>query len=180
MPASREQVADTFQRHVERFGYAKTTVEEVAAELGISKKTVYEYFGSKRDIYAYVVDRMAESGRVQMRTVVAELPTWGDKVEALMRFVLAGSRQHIDETSKRDWQQEYEIVGEAFTKSVGDVMLELIEGGISAGEFAFPDPVVAERLVRVMSVEYVLLVREDPALDIDEVVSQATRRFLAK
>lgn len=178
MPASREQVADTFQRHVERYGYAKATVEDVAAELGISKKTVYEYFGSKRDIYAYIVDRVAEGSRAVMREAIAEPETWAGKMEALMRTVLLGARQHIGETSKSDWRQEYEIVGEAFVAATSDVVGEVVEGGIAAGEFEFPDAAVATRLLRAMTLDYVLLVREDPTVDVDEPLIRAARRFL--
>lgn len=38
-------------------GYEAVTVEEVAAEAGVSKPVVYEHFGGKEGLYAVVVDR---------------------------------------------------------------------------------------------------------------------------
>lgn len=178
MPATKDQIADTFERHVARFGYSRATVEDVAAELGISKKTVYEYFSSKKDLYAYVIERLASGTRGELRQAVAGLPSWGEKVEALMRVVQAGARAHIEETSKTDWQQEYEVAAEAFLSAVSDVMRELIDGGIAAGEFTFPDASLAERLVSGMALQYTLMVREDPSLDADEAFAAAVRRFL--
>lgn len=178
MPASKDQIADTFERHVERFGYAKATVEDVAAELGISKKTIYEYFGSKRELYAYVVERVARTWRGELRSAIKDQPTWGAKIETLMRNVLAGGRKHILETNKSDWQQEYEIVGQGLMKAVGQVMDEVIESGIDAGEFTFTDAAVAERLIGAVMLEYTLAVREDPRTDADEQVVAALRRFL--
>lgn len=179
MPATKDQIADTFERHVGRYGYGKATVEDVAAELGISKKTIYEYFSSKRDLYLYVVERIARSWRSELRASVRDLPSWGEKVEGLLTMVIAGARQHIDETTKSDWEQEYEIVGEALLQAVGEVMHEVIAGGIEAGEFVISDPVVAERLVQAMALEYTMIVRENASVDVDREVVAGMRRFLS-
>lgn len=178
MGASKDQIADVFERHVARFGYGKATVEDVAAELGISKKTIYEYFSSKRDLYLYVVGRMADTWSAQMRTAVQDLPTWADKMEGLMAIVLADARQHIEETTKSDWQQEYEVVGEALMKAVGSVMHEIVSGGIEAGEFLMHDATLAERLIGAIALEYTMIVRDDSSVDADREVIAAMRRFL--
>lgn len=178
MGASKDQIADVFERHVARYGFAKATVEDVAAELGISKKTIYEYFSSKRDLYLYVVGRMAGSWSAEMRAAVKDLPTWADKMEGLMTIVLDGARKHIEETTKSDWHQEYEVVGEALMKAVGAVMHEIVSGGIAAGEFAMTDAVLAERLLGAIALEYTMVVRDDPSVDADREVIAAMRRFL--
>ena len=178
MPATKEQIADTFERHVGRFGFAKATVEDVASELGISKKTIYEHFSSKRDLYLYVVERIARGWRSELREAIKDALAWGEKLEILMRLVVAGARQHIAQTTKSDWQQEYEIVGEALMKAVGEVMDEVISGGIDAGEFAFADAAVAERLIGAIALEYTMVMRDDPRTDADEDVVAAVRRFL--
>jgi len=178
VPASKEQIADVFERHVARFGYAKTSIEAVAAELKISKKTIYEHFGTKRDLFAYVVERIAVDSRRELAKAVADLPSWGEKVEALMRMVIAGARQHIVETTHAEWYQEYEVAGEAFTAATTAVMRDLIGGGIEAGEFTFPDSELANALLGKLVLEYVLLMRSDPALTADEAVAAGVRRFL--
>lgn len=178
MPATKDQIADAFERQVGRFGYARAAVEDVSAELGISKRTIYQHFSSKKDLYAFIIDRLAMQSRSELRQAVAGPETWGEKLEALTRVVLAGARQHIVETSRAEWEQEYEIAGDAFMKAVGDVTGEIIGGGIEAGEFAFPDAAIAERLASALVLEYVLLVRADPDLDIDEDLASAVRRFL--
>jgi AcrR family transcriptional regulator len=178
VPATKEQIADTFEKHVQRFGFSKATVEDVAAELGISKKTIYEHFDSKRDLYAYVVERIARSWRGELRAAIENCATYGERFEVLARLVVQGARAHILETSKADWEQEYEIVGEGLMKAVGDVMHEVIGGGIDAGEFAMTDAAVGERLVGAVMLEYTLIVREDPKTDVDDECVAAVRRFL--
>ena len=47
MPATKDEIATTFLELAFRYGYRRTAVEDVARELHISKKTVYEHFASK-------------------------------------------------------------------------------------------------------------------------------------
>jgi AcrR family transcriptional regulator len=178
MPVTKERIADVFEKHVARFGFQKTTLDEVAAELHISKKTLYVHFESKADIWRYVVSRVASDNQRELAAAVAPLPTFGERIEALTRLVLRQARAHILETTETDWRQEYEVAAEAFTAAVGSLMRELVSGGLGDGEFAFGDPAVAERLISAMVLEYVLMVREEPALDRDEEFVAGIRRFL--
>lgn len=177
MPASKEQIADVFERHVGRFGYSKATVEDVAAELGISKKTIYEHFSSKQDLYLYVVERIAATWRGELRAALTGLPTATERLRVLLLNVFKGARSHIDETTRAEWQQEYAIVGEALVKAVGEVVHEVLASG-EPGEFALSDPVLAERLLGAMSLEYTMALREDPKLQTDEQVVEGLLRFL--
>jgi len=178
MTATRDAIADVFEKHVARFGFQKTTLDEVATELHISKKTLYVHFDSKADIWAYVVDRIATANRSELASAVAQLPTFGERITALTRLVLQMSRAHILETTEADWRQEYEVAAQAFTSAVGSLMRELVTGGHEAGEFSFTNPVVAERMISAMVLEYVLMVREEPALDCDEELVAGIRRLL--
>lgn len=177
MAATKEQIADTFERHVGRFGYAKSRVEEVAAELGISKKTIYEHFSGKQDLYLYVVERSASQWRGELRALIADMPKAAEKFRTLMLYVFGSAREHIEETTHAEWQQEYEIVGEALLKAVGELVDEIIEAG-TPDEFTFGDPKLAERLLGAMSMEYTMVLRENPAGETDADVVEAMLRFL--
>lgn len=53
----REQLIRVGRTLFAEKGYEAVTVEEVAAEAGVSKPVVYEHFGGKEGLYAVVVDR---------------------------------------------------------------------------------------------------------------------------
>lgn len=53
----REQLIQVGRKLFAEKGFEGTTVEEVAAEAGVSKPVVYEHFGGKEGLYAVVVDR---------------------------------------------------------------------------------------------------------------------------
>lgn len=56
----REQVLDAMDRLLVRYGYQKTTVDDLAAEAGIGKGTVYLYFDSKEHVALSCFDRFHE------------------------------------------------------------------------------------------------------------------------
>jgi AcrR family transcriptional regulator len=178
MAVTKDRIADVFAKHVERFGYRKTTLDEVARELGISKKTLYVHFDGKREIYAYLVERFAKEARREMAAAVSGLPTNAEKVKALLTMVLQQSRAHIAETSAGDWEQEYAVAADAFKAAYGSLLLELVGAGMAAGEFAVRDAELAVRMTTAMILEYVLMVRADPAYDRDEELTAGIGRYL--
>lgn len=178
MAVTKDAIADVVERHVARFGYAKTTVDDIAAELGISKKTLYVHFASKRDMYAYVVARMARLSRSQMAAAVAGAPTSREKVGRLLEMVIGMARAHIAETSETDWRGEYEVAADAFVEATGSLFEDLVAEGIARGEFAVTDARLARRMFAAMVLEYTLMVREDPAFDRDSELAAAALRYL--
>jgi len=56
----REQLLDVGRRLFAERGFEGTSIEEIAAQAGVSKPVVYEHFGGKEGLYAVVVDREVE------------------------------------------------------------------------------------------------------------------------
>jgi AcrR family transcriptional regulator len=53
----REQLLGIARRLFAERGFEGTSIEEIAAQAGVSKPVVYEHFGGKEGLYAVVVDR---------------------------------------------------------------------------------------------------------------------------
>lgn len=175
---TKQEIAEAFSRHFDRYGYDKTTLDEVARDLRISKKTIYVFFDGKRDIYAHLVEERAAREKMQLAASVATLPTYAARVEALMKYVLDMARAHIQETGKEEWLREYEIAADAFTKANGDLIRELVEAGMAAGEFPPGDARLVEIMVAAMIKEYLVQVNEDPTFDRDQELLERIRRFI--
>jgi AcrR family transcriptional regulator len=72
-------------------GFTRVTTDEVARELGISKKTLYQHFGSKDDLVAAAVLLMREEIAADIHAVVSDSKR--DFVEKLHDLLVAvGSR----------------------------------------------------------------------------------------
>lgn len=178
MNATRQQIAEVFRRRVDEVGYAKATLDDVARAMHISKKTIYVHFDGKRDIYAFIVERQAAEEKLRLAAMLSALPTCRVKVEAALRIVIDMGRRHVVETEREEWLAQYEVAGDAFRKANGDLLRELVQTGMDAGEFVPGDAELVERMVTAMILEYLLGVREDVTCDRDAELLERIMRFI--
>lgn len=178
MDETGRRIAETFERHVNARGYDATTLDEVARDLRISKKTIYVHFDGKRDIYAHVVERQAAREKKRLAASVAGLPSRRERVEAVVRAVLKMGRAHVEQTGAEEWLREYEIAADAFRTATGELVRELVQEGMDAGELAAGDAALVEKMVAVMVVEYLVLLNADPSYDRDEELLERIGRFV--
>jgi AcrR family transcriptional regulator len=86
----REQLLDVGRRLFAERGFEGTSIEEIAAQAGVSKPVVYEHFGGKEGLYAVVVDREVER-LLTMTTSLLDGNHTRDKFEAaavsLFRYI---------------------------------------------------------------------------------------------
>ncbi len=80
-PASRQErvlaaATDVFLR----YGFARTTMGDIAKEAGISRPALYLVFPGKEEVFAAVIHRMSDDSLAGIRAVLPTLPTLGDKV----------------------------------------------------------------------------------------------------
>lgn len=69
--AVRESILDATDRLLAKFGYRKMTVEDIAAEAGIGKGTIYLHFSSKEEVVLSHVDRIVDRLKQQHLAVIA-------------------------------------------------------------------------------------------------------------
>jgi AcrR family transcriptional regulator len=67
---TRRRILDAAAARFERFGYRKTSMEDVAREAGVAKGTVYLYYSSKKDL---LVACSAEEKKAMMPGLIAVL-----------------------------------------------------------------------------------------------------------
>ena len=65
-------------------GFDRTSVDAVAASAGVSKRTVYDYFGDKRSLVLAVVDSVAQTLLVDLRAAIADHLVDVDDLEAAL------------------------------------------------------------------------------------------------
>jgi AcrR family transcriptional regulator len=86
----RQQLLDIGRRLFAERGFEGTSIEEIAAQAGVSKPVVYEHFGGKEGLYAVVVDREVE----RLTTITMTLldgkqsrPKFEAAAVALLRYI---------------------------------------------------------------------------------------------
>src|SRR5215469_16671287 len=89
-------ILDAARTVFSRDGYAASSVDDVAAEAGIAKGTVYLYFQSKEDLYFAALLRDVTAYSSEGRAQIAMLPTLREKLETFLQAKLDYCREHRD------------------------------------------------------------------------------------
>ena len=92
----REALLDAARTVFSRDGYAASSVDDVAAEAGIAKGTVYLYFKSKEELYLAALIRDIRAFGSEARAEMERVPTLREKIEAFLRVRLEYCRIHED------------------------------------------------------------------------------------
>lgn len=80
----REQIVQTARLVFARYGYKKTSLEDIAREAKKGKSTIYYYFKSKDDIFKAVIDTEAE---IRVNAIDAEISGIEDPVQKLKTYI---------------------------------------------------------------------------------------------
>jgi AcrR family transcriptional regulator len=71
-----------------KYGYSKTTTDEIASDTAISKKTMYKFFASKEEILSEMVDAMlAETSAFLDDVVKDDSMDFTDKMKVILNYV---------------------------------------------------------------------------------------------
>lgn len=182
MPATKDEIAELFWRHVEHYGFAKTSVGDVARELGISKTTVYQYFTSKDDILHYVIQTGAKGEAERVEKEYADVPTYWGRIERFIRVnVLQQTRDWLDRYQRTEARHQFELGGRIARETYHALMIGWVTAGVQAGEFHVlgGDAELTARFIGAVVLDATELIREDRDRDIDDAVIEAARKLLA-
>lgn len=138
----RDRILDTAEQRFRQYGYRKTTVAEIAGDLGMSAANLYRFFENKEDIAAACAQRCMSERDDRLRQVLAEPAVSAG--QRLQNFVLASLRYVYDQTHNHPHINELveTVVAhrpDVVRKKIDDyqAMLEqIIDEGRQSGEFA--------------------------------------------
>jgi len=74
-------ILDRAQSRFDRFGFQKTTMDEISRDCKISKRTLYEHFQDKQHLFDCLIER---EGRKDLETIFARMGEVPDPLERLM------------------------------------------------------------------------------------------------
>ena len=92
----REKIAQAAQERLWLYGFKKTTIDEIAADAGIGKGTIYLHFSSKEEIALEIVTQFKKQSLEQIRAVADDnsLPLLRRIKEMLTLPVLAAQERY--------------------------------------------------------------------------------------
>jgi AcrR family transcriptional regulator len=95
----REEIINGAKELFERFGFKKTTMEDIARAIGKSKSALYYYYKTKEDIFEAVVLQEVDEQREQVTEVVKKEESASDKFRMLFISMLEGIKQKANKFS---------------------------------------------------------------------------------
>ena len=82
--AVRDSILDATDRLLARFGYRKMTIEDIAAEAGIGKGTIYLHFTSKEEVVLSHIDRIVDRLNDQLREIARSNATTAERLRQML------------------------------------------------------------------------------------------------
>jgi AcrR family transcriptional regulator len=177
MPATKDEIALTFMALAVRFGFRRTAVEDVARQLRISKKTIYEYFSSKDELLEYALELGALRQRQRVESLLSESTALGRALQ-VTRIALSDARAGFAQNPGAELVEPPELQTRVNDRVYGPMVRNLLEQGVAAGEFEVADVDMTSRFVQAIGMEAVRQIHDDPASDPEEATVEAIRRLI--
>lgn len=138
--------AESFFTH----GFAATSIEQVAAEAGVSKVTIYNHFGDKRSLFAASVDRECSAMRASFALKPEPTGTLKERLtaigEAMVSFLSREEMVRFDRRIAGETEAE-PAIGEAFLEAgpyrMRVAFAALLDTMVAGGELDIPDTELA-------------------------------------
>lgn len=176
MTASRDQIAQTFLGLALRFGFRRTSVEDVARALRISKKTIYERFASKDEMLEHALELAALEQRRRVESLLTEASALGRALQ-VTRIALRDARAAFAQNPGIELVDP-DIQAAVNDRVYGPMVRDLLEQGVAAGEFDVADPAQTSRFVQAVGMEAVRQIHDDPGSSPEEATVEAIRRLI--
>jgi len=154
--AARERIIDAGETAIQRWGVARTRIDDIAAEAHCGRTTIYRYFGNRDNVIVEVVLR---HGRRLLATLVDRLSTLPDSpekvVEALVVAVdLLRRDQHLNWAFRPDESPaQIEGLADALHELATSTWLLFLQTDQTLKHALRPDvdpPLAAEWMLRIM------------------------------
>ncbi len=151
----RQMILDIATRIFLRYGYAKTSLDEIASEAKIAKGTIYYYFSSKDELFVNVV---SEQSKELINDIEQKLNT-KQGFEEKLRFFLHAPVEYVCDKMPiwidgiKNIPFHYKEYFEKYREANRAKMLEMLQGIIDEGikEDMISDVIIPDRLCEIIN-----------------------------
>jgi AcrR family transcriptional regulator len=178
----RAQIVDVARKIFTRYGFRKTTMEEIAAASRKGKSSIYYYFPSKEEIFRAVVEKEASELKERLEKTIHTDATPVEKLKAYILFRL----HHV-----RTLENFYAALNEEYLSHMGfileirkkfdreelEVVREILEEGLKDGTFQLNNSEIGAIAIATMmkGLELPLLLSDDHKTDRGELLDDLIR-----
>lgn len=139
-----------------KYGYEKTTMDDIAKAVGKKKSALYYYFSTKEDVFIAVIEGEIDMIKSKIINNIESQESAKDKlnVYVLTRFKMFGKLANFYQTFKEDYVKNYDFVQKirrGYDITEGRMIEAIFKYGVERGEFKKIDiSLTAESFVTAM------------------------------
>ena len=143
--AVREQIVEAAREHFRHYGYAKTTVSDLAKSIGFSKAYIYKFFDSKQAIGEAICAKTLSAIVATVEEAVGGATTPTDKLRRLFK-VLVTTNVSLFFSDRKLYDVAAYAAGEqwpsarAYCERIKQILTEVPREGRETGEFERKTP----------------------------------------
>lgn len=144
----RDKIVEAAREVFSRYGFRKSTLDEVAEKVSKGKSSIYYYFPSKEDLFKAVVEKEAILFKQELFKEFTAQKTATDKLRSyvITRMMRFHQLANFYEAIRSDYLTHLGFINEIRSKYDSDeasVIQSIIYEGIVKDEFNVDDPVLA-------------------------------------
>ena len=149
----RARILEVAEEHFRRIGYHKTSVADIASELGMSPANVYRFFPSRDAINESICGQILNAVADIASTIARAHAPATEKLDQLLTAVHDHNKmtlvreKHMHDLIVAATQENWAII-KAHSERMVTIFEAIIREGIEAGEFEIEDAAEAARAVR--------------------------------
>jgi AcrR family transcriptional regulator len=144
----RNQIIEASRNIFSRFGFRKTTMDEIAQSMGKGKSSIYYYFKSKEEIYVAVIEHEAEYLRQEVLKSISKVDNSADKLRCYVLTRMKTLRKvsnfyravHTKVASDYDF---IETIRTKYDREEISLLQSILEEGVKKGVFRVKEPEIA-------------------------------------
>lgn len=138
MGNTKENIIETARKLFGKYGFNKTSVDDIAHQLHIAKGTIYHYFKSKVDILEEVISREEKLLRDELKRNIDAAETPQDKLRAFVitRFNFIKNLSNYYDALKEDYLSNHAFI-ERVRKSDLEKDLNIVSQILEEGKSKF-------------------------------------------
>jgi len=188
--AVREQIVEAAGEHFRHYGYAKTTVSDLAKEIGFSKAYIYKFFDSKQEIGEAISAKTLSGIVATVEKAVADAATPTEKLRRMFK-ILVTTNVSLFFNDRKLYDVAAHAAGEqwpsarAYCARIGQILEEIVREGRESGEFERKTPLdetvraidlVIQPYVNPLLLQYSLDVAEEAPVQLSNLVLRSLAR----
>ncbi|GAB1366144.1 TetR/AcrR family transcriptional regulator [Candidatus Cloacimonadaceae bacterium] len=175
----RQIILETASKLFSRYGFNKTSLDEIAAKAQIAKGTVYYYYANKEELFMAAVEKKAEDYFLALQEQLDEIESFEAKLHAFLhipiRFVYENMPILIE--CMRNLPYNYQDRLNGFRLGNRSRMMEMLKGILKLGEEQgiLADNISGERLSDMLVDWYLMGDMSFTVIDVPKLLQRIER-----